>query len=413
VSRRPPFPADTLARARDLQAQIFTLDGHVDLPPGVVAADLAGAMPETGQFDLARAREGGVSAAALTLFSGQTRGTPADVARAQRDVESQYAAINDLLIQHATDVGLARSPADLRRLAEEGRFAIVLGLQNAGLLGADLAPLEDWVARGVRVMAFSHFGNNPWADSSRPFAMFGDRPDALGGLSELGKRGVRRLNDLGVLVDVSQMTSLALAETLSVSKAPVIASHSAVRSQVDIGRNLSDLELRDIAAGEGVVQIIAFSAFLRPFSAETLLEIGEVSRRFGLPAPRDTAEAFDLSHPETADWSDERLDDYRGDLHAILDRTPLATLQDFGKAIDHAVGVAGIDHVGISSDFNQHGGVVGWAHAGESVNVTAELITRGYADDEIAKLWGGNFLRVWDAVEAVARSLQPRPGDKS
>jgi len=219
-----------------------------------------------------------------------------------------------------------------------------------------LAQIDEWYQRGVRIFGFVHAGHNAWADSSRPSKALGDGPQEHGGLSELGKKGVARLNELGVLIDVSQLSSPAFQQVLSLTKAPVVATHSGVKGIVDNSRNLSDDELALLQKNGGVIQIVAFSNYLRPLPQGT---------------PADSA--------------------------------PRGTVAQLVQSITYAVKKIGMDHVGIASDFNHGGGVLGWDNEGECQNVTAELLRAGYSERDIAKLWGGNFLRVWGEAQKKAQ----------
>jgi membrane dipeptidase len=228
---------------------------------------------------------------------------------------------------------------------------------NAYPLASDIDQLDEWYKRGVRILGYTHAGNNDWSDSSRPSKALNDKPDEHGGLSDLGKKGVARLNDLGILIDVSQLTTPAVKQVLSLTRAPVVASHSGLKAIVDVPRNLSDEELDLIKKNGGVVQVVGFSNYLRKAPA-----------------------AGEGGGPGTP-----------------------ATVTQLVDSISYAVKRIGIDHVGISSDFNHGGGVTGWENEGEALNVTVELLRRGYSERDIAKLWGGNFLRVWAQAEKVGK----------
>jgi microsomal dipeptidase-like Zn-dependent dipeptidase len=394
-----PAAAALLDRARALHRRIIAFDSHVDLPLDFGAPGRPADADGPGQFDLPKAARGGLAGVVLTVHATAARPSPEAMDAGRRELETRYAAITGIARDFPDRAGIARTPAELRALAGAGKLAIVIGFQNAFPLGEDLSQLDAWAARGVRQLAFTFIGNNLWADSARPYPYVGGAL-ASGGLSALGKAAVRRLNQLGVIVDVSQLSSPALADVLSTSRAPVVASHSAVRGLVDVDRNLSDAELRAIRDGGGVVQIVAFAPYLRPLDEDMQRQLRAHWQDYGLAPPTSLAAALSVNDPETADWPDERFWTFLHEFHEILrlDR-PIADVGHHVDAIDYAVARIGIDHVGIASDFNHAGGVVGWADAGESHNVTAELIRRGYGEPEIAKLWGENFLRVWSEVQ--------------
>lgn len=205
-----------------------------------------------------------------------------------------------------------------------------------------------------------------------------------------------------MIIDVSQMSSQALAQVVALSRAPVVASHSAPRAMVDIRRNLSDKEMQLIKDSGGVIQIVAFSTYLKPLSNKTQERLNALRSDYALPPLADLNYALMPGDPVIAGWPEQKVGQYANALYAILDEEPPATLKDYGDAIDYAVRKVGIDHVGLSSDFNEGGGIDGWQDASEARNVTAELITRGYSEADISKLWGGNFLRVWQQVQAAA-----------
>jgi membrane dipeptidase len=286
---------------------------------------------------------------------------------------------------------LALSAADVEAAAKAGKRAIIIGFLNAYPFGESLEPIDAYYRAGVRSFGFVHAGNNAYADSSRPS---GEPKIEWGGLSPLGKAAVAKLNDLGVIIDVSQLTPDGLFQTLTLSRAPVVASHSGVKGVVDAPRNLSDAELDAIKANGGVVQVVAFGPYLVNPGPDFAAEVAPIRAQFGLPA------VYAKSSDGTEALPPEKRTDYSHAINALL---PKATVKDLVDSIDYAVKRIGIDHVGLSSDFNHGGGVVGWANEGEAANVTAELVRHGYAEADIDKLWGGNYLRVFKAVEAKAK----------
>ncbi|GAC1037752.1 pyoverdine-tailoring dipeptidase-like protein PvdM [Pseudomonas sp. No.117] len=407
------YSPQVLTHARELHEHIIAFDSRITVPLDFGTHGQEADRDGSGQFDLVKAARGHLSGAALAIFgwpelwngsNAPHHPTPGFVAEAQQQQqETRYRILSGLARDFPERAAFAYSPDDVRRLAMEGKFAIVMSLLNAYPLGEDLDRLDFWYARGMRMFGFNYTGNNSWSDSSRPLPFFNDTPDALGGLSPLGRAAVARLNDLGVVIDVSQMSTPALEQVAQLSRAPFVASHSAPRALVDIKRNLSDRELQLIARSGGVIQVVAFSGYLRPPSARTLGKLIELRQRFDLPPLTGLDNALMPGDPIIAIWPEARFGDYASQLYALLEEDPKATLTQYVDAIDYTVKKVGIDHVGISSDFNDGGGLDGWQNAGELRNVTAELITRGYSDADIAKLWGGNFLRVWAEVQAKAK----------
>ncbi|NWA03086.1 pyoverdine-tailoring dipeptidase-like protein PvdM [Pseudomonas gingeri] len=408
----PGYSLKVMKQADELQDRIISFDSHITVPLTFGAEGREADKDGSGQFDLVKTARGRLSGAALTVFgwpeiwngpNAPHRPTAGFVDEARKQQEVRYKIITGMVRDFPNQVGIAYTPDDMRRLHGEGKFAIFISMLNAYPLGHDLDLLDTWTARGMRMFGFSYVGNNDWADSSRPLPFLNDTPNALDGLSDIGKQAVHRLNDLGVIIDVSQMSSKGLEQVSQLSRTPMVASHSAPRALVDIPRNLSDKEMQLIKNSGGVVQIVAFPAYLRPLSQPTQDKLNALRKRFDLPPLPNLAMALMPGDPIITVWPEQRFGEYASALYAILDQEPKADLKDFGNAIDYAVKKIGIDHVGISSDFNDGGGIDGFKDVGEARNVTAELLERGYSEADIAKLWGGNFLRVWDEVQKAAR----------
>lgn len=408
----PGYPHKVMQQAEELHEHMLSFDSHITVTQDFGTTGNEVDKDGSGQFDLVKANRGRLSGAALTIFgwpeiwngaNAPHKPTAGFVDEARNQQEIRYKIISGMVRDFPNQVGIAYTPADFRRLHGEGKFAIFISMLNAYPLGHDLNLLDLWTARGMRMFGFSYIGNNDWADSSRPLPFFNDSPDALDGLSDLGKQAVKRLNDLGVIIDVSQMSTKALEQVAQLSRTPLVASHSAPRAMVDIPRNLSDKELQLIKNSGGVAQIVGFSQYLRPLTQGTQDKLNELRKRYDLPPLPNLAMALMPGDPIIAAWSEQKFGEYAGQLYAILEEEPKASLKDLGDAIDYTVRKIGIDHVGISSDFNEGGGVKGWENVGEIRNVTAELLSRGYSEADIAKLWGGNFLRVWDQVEKSAK----------
>ncbi|WP_454760546.1 dipeptidase [Caulobacter segnis] len=378
------FAAEPNATA--IHARALVLDSHVDVP---VTFDPA--VDGDGQVDLPKLERGQVDAAVLAVFVSQGLRTPEGYAKAKSDADAKLAAIRAVAQRHPDRAVLALSANDVEAAAKAGKRAIIVGFLNAYPFGESLEPIDAYYRAGVRSFGFVHAGNNAYADSSRPS---GGTKVEWNGLSPLGKAAVGKLNDLGVIIDVSQLTPDGVFQTLKLTRAPVVASHSGVRGVVDAPRNLSDAELDAIKANGGVVQVVAFGPYLVKPGPDFAAKVAPIRAQFGLPAtfakPADGTEV--LSPAQRTDYS-----------HAVNALLPKATVKDFVDSIDYAVKRIGVDHVGIASDFNHGGGVVGWANEGEAANVTAELVRHGYSEADIDKLWGGNWLRVFRKVEAARR----------
>lgn len=408
------YPRQIVEQANALHEHMLSFDSHITVPLKFGGEGQEIDKDGPGQFDLVKAGKGRLSGAALTIFgwpelwngpNAPHRPTPGFIDEARHQQEVRYKIIGNMVRDFPNQVGIAYTPQDFRRLNGEGKFAIFISMLNAYPLGRDLDQLDLWASRGMRMFGFSYVANNDWADSSRPLPFFNDTPDALGGLSPLGEQAVKRLNDLGVIIDVSQMSTLALEDVARLSRTPMVASHSAPRALVDIPRNLSDKEMQLIKNSGGVLQVVAFGTYLKPLSKPSLDKLEALRARFDLQPLQGLANALMPGDAVIAIWPESRFGEYAGSLYDIVDQEPKASLKDYGDAIDYAVKKMGIDHVGISSDFNDGGGLNGWKDVSEIRNVTAELLSRGYSEADIAKLWGGNFLRVWEQVQKAARPV--------
>jgi len=380
-------------RARVIHERAITIDAHLDIRDDFAKSGASAGRDTADQFDLPKLERGALDVAVVSLFADPARITPQNVVAARAQVDAKLAALTQFVNGSAGRVEFARSSADIERIARDGRHAVLLSFLNTLPIGEDFGLLEKYRDAGVRVFGFVHAQNTPFADSSRPNKAFGDLPNEHGGLTPLGKRAVGELNRLGVLIDVSQLTPAGVKQTVELSQAPVIASHSGLRSRVDVARNLSDEELKTIAAKGGVVHIVAFAAYLKDSKDRAAEYASKVWAPFGLEPgvddPRSKLSVADYEKFQAA---------YR---QYSSSAWRYASLADYVDSVDAAVKLIGIDHVGLSSDFNHGGGVQGYANVGEAANVTAELVKRGYSEADIDKLWGGNFLRVLKQAERV------------
>lgn len=379
------------ADAAAVHRRALVLDGHADilLPSTPARYYLPGGGSRT---DLDHLTRGGVDAIVLSLAVGPGPRDAAGVKTARAEVDAKLAKIRAFAADNPTRVGIALSADDVVRLAAEGKVAVLIGFQNARSLGDDVSQIDGLYRDGVRVFAFNHAGHNSWSDSSRP----GEAPPSEnGGLSPIGRQAVARLNDLGVLIDVSQLSSAALAQTLQLTRAPVAATHSDVRALVDNTRNLSDAELDAIKANGGVVQLTPFNSYLITPDAAARTRISAIRAQHGLPA------AFAAPNDGYGTLAPQPQQAFLDDLAPLL---PRATVADYVNQIDYVAKRIGWDHVGIGTDFDHGAGITGFDSEAEAGNVTAELLKRGYSEEQIDAIWSGNFLRVLKAAEAARLS---------
>lgn len=386
--------ADLLARAGGIHERVITIDTHVDIPPdfGTEAYDPAQAKPPGQQVDLPGMENGGLDAVFFIVFVMQRERNAAGYARAMADAFVKYAAIRKMTdVDHPDRIGLALTAADVRRIHAEGRRIALIGIENGFSIGKDIDLLDVHYGFGARYLGLLHNGHNDLGDSAVPNAARGEPEAEHGGLSELGRAAIRRANRLGMMVDVSHSSEQTTLDAIRESAAPVIASHSAVNGAFAHARNLSDEALLAIRDNEGVVQIVAFDSYLRQTPPEKQAAMGAVYREMNIRSAADFAE-----------MSEEQRGAFYARMAEVTRMPPRASVKHLGDHIDYAVERIGIDHVGIASDFNGGGGIEGWDNAGETLNVTVELVRRGYSEEQIAKLWGGNLLRVMAAVESLA-----------
>jgi len=270
----------------------------------------------------------------------------------------------------------------------------VIGVENGYPIGKDLSLVRKFHELGGRYMTLTHGGHNDIADSATPR---NEPPAEHNGLSEFGRQVVAEMNRVGMMIDISHTSKQTALAAIRLSTAPVIASHSGARAVNDHPRNLDDETLLALKANGGVMQAVALGGFVRNDPPEKAEAVRALRAEFGLVGGPGGGVAA-LTPEKRATYERRRA--------ALDEKWPPANVQDFVNHIDHAVKLIGIDHVGISSDFDGGGGVKGWTNAAESPNVTIELVRRGYTEDQIRKLWGGNLLRVWREAEKKARELQ-------
>jgi membrane dipeptidase len=437
--------AALIAKARGIHGRVLKLDTHNDIEPANFTADCNYTMRLTTQVNLPKMVEGGMDVTFMIVYVGQGPLTPEGFDGAYRQAVAKFDAIHRFTEEIAPDnIGLALTPADVLRLHKKNLRIAVIGVENGYPIGNDLKKVEEFYNRGGRYMSLAHNGNSQLADSNT-----GETQGYLynNGLSPLGREVIAEMNRLGMMVDLSHPSKGANMEAIRLSQAPVIASHSGVRALADVSRNMDDEQLLALKKNGGVIQVVGFSSYVKTDSKERVAALAKLREEFGLAAPggrgggggrgrgaggaagaADSARvcpvespngpasqggargggrgrgnaALDALSPERRAEYDQRL----AELDVKLPPAGRANVKDFVNHIDYAVKLIGIDHVGISSDFDGGGGIDGWNSAAEAFNVTLELTRRGYTEEQIGKMWSGNLLRVWGEVEKVSQKLR-------
>lgn len=384
-----------------LHERVLTLDTHVDIPLNYMDGVDPGFQTDQ-QVDLPKMLAGGLDAAFFIVYTPQTpfSQTPlseadpssTDYKTAADIAQTRFRAIQRLLIAYPAQTKLCITADEVREAVAAGKRAVLIGMENAFPLGPDLSKVDLWARRGVRYMGITHMGHNQFGDSSNPKLQWGETERLHGGLSKLGEGLVRKLNDVGIMVDVSHAGKETMMQAVALSRVPVIASHSGVMGAAKSARNLDDEQLMALKANGGVVQLVALGAYVKALTLEQETFKMSVRQEMGLETD---AKLYGM------DEATEML--YRARLAPMADMSPAASVSDFADHIDYAVKLIGIDHVGIASDFDGGGGITGWEDASKTPAVTDELERRGYSEDDIAKIWGGNLLRVMKAVEGGRR----------
>jgi membrane dipeptidase len=384
------------ARAREIHERILTVDTHCDTPSQLLRPDWDISIRhdpgriESGQVDLPRMKEGGLDAVFFAVYYGQEERTPEGYSRAKEQALLYLEALHKMAEDYSDLVELAVSPEDAYRLEKEGRRAVFIGMENGYQIGKDLSLLELYHKKGVRYITLCHSQDNDICDSSTDRLNPEDN-----GLSDFGKDVVAECNRLGVMVDVSHISDRSFFDVLKVSVAPVIASHSCVRALCDSPRNLTDEMLRVLASNGGVIQVCLVSSFVK--KAEPNPE-----REKALTALLEKYQAW--KGPRDEAFRAKMRKEYRDVFQKYP--TKMATVAELVDHIDHAVRIAGIDHVGIGTDFDGGGGVDECNDVSQLPRITEEFVRRGYSEEEIQKIWGGNIMRVFKEVIDVSAKRQ-------
>jgi membrane dipeptidase len=371
-----------------LHRRVLVVDSHIDTPrlleqPGWQVLARHDTARDLSQVDGPRLREGGLDAAFWAIYTPQGARDAQGRAAAAEHGLAQLLRLNDLVLRHPAQFGLALRSADARRLAAAGRHAVFISMENAEPLAADPALLDTYHRHGLRMLGLVHGKNNGVADSAT------DTPEWQG-LSPVGRQLVRRAHCLGMLVDASHASDAVLDQLLDGAPVPIVLSHSAARAITDHRRNVDDARLLRLAKQGGVVQVTLYSSYLSPLKDDPARGAAlqplytQLRRMAGL----NTAE-YQALVAQIAD---------------VEQRYPKAraTLDDFMKHLLHVIELVGPEHVGIGADWDGGGGVVGVADVSQLPRITERLMQAGYSEAQIGAIWGGNLLRALDRAQAFA-----------
>jgi len=402
-----------LAKAKKIHQNVITLDTHNDISVVNFTDSINYSTDIDTQVNIPKMEKGGLDVTWLVVYTGQGSLDADGYAAAYKNAMDKFNAIHRLCEKYAPDkIELALTSNDVRRIHKAGKKVAMIGVENAYSMGLDLGNVKKFYDLGARYMSLSHNGHSQFCDSHT-----GEKDSIwrYHGLSDLGKQALAEMNKWGIMADVSHPSKESFMDMIELSKAPIIASHSAARALCNNSRNLDDEELKLLAKNNGVIQTVAFPSYLnadKDKAYETAVRplFDDIAKEMGITLADPSAMitmtdaefeifATDLRKVKKKAEADKRM-------VAIRKNTPPVNVQDLVNHIDYMVKLIGIDHVGISSDFDGGGGIDGWNDASETFNVTLELVKRGYTEAQIAKIWSGNLLRVLDETQKIAKQLQ-------
>lgn len=403
-----------IAKAKDIHERVITLDTHCDINVQNFTDSINYTQDLDTQVTLPKMIEGGLDVPWFIVYTGQDSLSEAGYEKAYKNAISKFEAIHKLVTDIAPDqIELAVTSDEVRAITAKGKKVAMIGIENGYPIGEDISNVKKFYDMGARYMSLSHNGHSQLCDSNT-----GEENNEWlhNGLSELGKQVVAEMNKYGMMIDVSHPSKESMRQMIELSKAPIIASHSSARALCDHSRNLDDEQLEWMKENGGVIQTVAFQAYVNKEKNDARdARLKEVRKSIADSMGITWYNSF--REVRQANLNDDEMmafiRDYRtvtgiADEHVAKtpDFPPAVNVADFVDHIDYLVEKIGLKHVGISSDFDGGGGVEGWNDASQTLNVTIELVRRGYTEEEIEALWSGNLLRVLDEVQAVAKKIQ-------
>jgi len=402
---------ELLIKAKQIHERVITLDTHADINVNNFTSAKNYTQRIESQVNLPKMKEGGLDVAWFIVYTKQGQLNKSGYKKAYINAMAKFDAIHRLVEDYAPDqIELALTSNDVRRINASGKKIAMIGVENAYPIGTDINNVKKFYDLGARYMSLAHNGHSQLSDSNT-----GEKNNVWlhNGLSDLGKQVVEEMNTYGIMIDLSHPSIEANKQVIQLSKAPVIASHSSARALSDHSRNLTDEVLQLIKEKGGVVQTVAFKSYVNKTknNKRSVFEKGiykQIYKSQGFTwLERDSIQQLEETN-KTAYYQNvaKAKPIVLKKLATMKDIPSAVNVSDFVDHIDYLVKLIGIDHVGISSDFDGGGGIEGWSDASETFNVTLELVKRGYTEDQISKLWSENLLRVLDNVQKVAKGLQ-------
>lgn len=371
-----------------IRAELLTLDSHIDIPFDYMTNPEhdPGNMTEM-QVDFQKMIKGNLDGGFFVVYVGQSELTDSSFFEAKNKAIIKFNSINKMAEKYPDKIVIVKSPEEVYQAKKNNKLFAAIGIENGFIIGENIELLEYFYNLGARYMTLSHIGHNQISDSSIPKKSLENDKEMHGGLSKFGEKVILKMNELGMMIDISHISDKSALQAIELSSSPVIASHSGVRSIADHPRNIPDNIIKKLAKKGGVIQVVAFSSYVKV----------DQKRSKAMKSLRDkvikmTGDNFFIAEKHL------KLTEYKKGIEQINEKFPKPNIDSFIDHIDYIVNLVGIDYVGISSDFGGGGGIRGWSDASQTNNITNALIRRGYSNKDIKKIWAENFLRVWQEV---------------
>jgi len=383
-------------KAHRIHEKCLTIDTHCDTPMKMIKPGFNVRDEHTGpqsRVDLPRMKKGGLDAMFFAVFTGQKPRTDENYQKTYQLSHQMLDSIDSMLKHNSDLASLALKADDLARIEKTGKRAICIGMENGFPLAKDISRVEEFYQSGVRYITLCHSYHNDICDSSSD-----GKPAEHKGLSDFGKQVITEMNRLGMMIDVSHASDKSFFDAVELSKAPIIASHSSVRAVAKHNRNMTDEMIQKLAEKGGVIQICLLDDYIKEPDTTTVKfhEMKNLRKIYQT--------TFNQMNEKEKEAFSQKWEEVQG-----MNSADMPSVNNMVDHIDHVKNLVGVDYVGIGSDFDGGGGLRDCADVSQFPNITLELVTRGYNEKEIRKIWGGNLLRVFSEVEKVAEKISTNP----